>query len=88
MDDLEDACKNACKGNTNFSREEFLCSGKYVSQGNVMRYYGGYDPCPNDIITKDAEFNIQDPWEKLTPIIAVLVVILIGALAVWFIQKR
>lgn len=46
MPDVERSCKNACKNNTELSKDEFLCSGNYIEEALLIARYG-YDPCPN-----------------------------------------
>lgn len=44
MPDIEYACRNACKSNTSFTKDEFQCSGNWIDDAIVIRNYG-YDPC-------------------------------------------
>ena len=85
-DSLLDACKAACKGDNSLTRERFLCSGNYVDQQNIILQYG-YDPCLNDDVTFESTLQIEDQWENLRPIMIVLVILLFGALAIFYIKK-
>lgn len=92
MPDLVDAAKAACKGNSGLSREEFLCSGRYVDQRNVILKFG-FDPCLEDEI--DFEDTIagqeagadEEQWERLKPIVYGLGILIVLAVAVFFIRK-
>lgn len=50
--ELEKACKNACKSNSSLEQQDFLCSGKYVSEQVIMLAYG-YDPCAGGVTMDD-----------------------------------
>lgn len=50
MPDVADACKSACHNSTSFTREQFLCSGKYIDKATVIARYK-YDPCPGQGLT-------------------------------------
>lgn len=43
--ELADVCKSACKANKKLSKDDFLCSGNYISELDFYQRYG-YDPCP------------------------------------------
>jgi hypothetical protein len=83
--DLERGCKNACKGNSDLTRHDYLCSGEYVDQGQYMLSYG-HDPCPNsgpameDILDPSNSYEKQrQNLEDMGPIYAgVGVLILVG----------
>lgn len=45
MPDVERSCKNACKTNTELTKDEFLCSNNYIEEALLIARYG-YDPCP------------------------------------------
>jgi hypothetical protein len=73
--DVERQCKALCNNNISFSREEFLCSGKYVDDALIILSYG-YDPCTEsgasvqDILDPLNGRERQDQeLEKFTPVI-------------------
>jgi len=46
MPEVERACKNLCKDNSSFEKNEFLCSGKYYDHTLLIPKYG-IDFCPD-----------------------------------------
>jgi hypothetical protein len=92
MPSMEDACKNACKGNAALTKEGFLCSGQYVDQLNFLSQYG-YDPCTGDDIDFDdtaagmAAGQSDEQWQRLQPILIGLGILIAAGLAVLFIAK-
>lgn len=88
--DIERQCKNACKDNISFSREDFLCSGKWVDRTVVMLTYG-YDPCPGQAGGRTME-ELLDPLgdrerdeqkrEDLQPVILGGALLILAALVV------
>lgn len=92
MPDLTDAAIAACKDNKGLSREEFLCSGKYVDQRNVILKFG-FDPCLGDdidfgdTIAGQAAGEDDQQWERLKPIVYGLSLLIAAAVAVFFIRK-
>ena len=60
MPEVEEACRRLCNsGTTEFTKEEFLCSGKYYEDGLIIRKYG-FDPCPQIGTTVDEVFDPLD----------------------------
>jgi hypothetical protein len=51
-------CKEACKQSAALTKEEFLCSGTYVPDLLVKKYYGDY-PCP--VITPEPPPEPEPP---------------------------
>ncbi|MEL6660802.1 MAG: hypothetical protein AAFY48_08795 [Bacteroidota bacterium] len=87
MDSLLDSCKAACKGNSRLTKDNFLCSGNYVDQQNIILQYG-YDPCLDDAITPESTLGIEDQWAKMQPVLIILGLILIGALVILYIKNN
>ena len=87
MDSILDACKAACKGDNSLGRDEFLCSGNYLDQQNIILQYG-YDPCLNDSVTFEDTLQIEDQWGNMRPILMILAILLIGGLAILYIKNR
>lgn len=96
MPDTERACQNACKGNPNIQKDDFLCSGNYADQRAFIIQYG-FDPCPGDDIT--VENTVIDPegalserenekWERLRPVLGVLAILVFVALFILYRKTR
>lgn len=78
MGDVMDSCKGACNsGNTDFSRDEFLCSGDYVDINSVMLRYK-IDPCPSDSITLPGLLDPLDSYNEEQRRIKAYTPILVG----------
>lgn len=87
MVDVADACKKACNNSVSFTKDEFLCSGKYLDIGPVMLRYK-FDPCADDDLGLD---DLLDPLDtrnqeartlkSYTPLLIGAGVIFIAALA-------
>lgn len=92
--DLQKGYRNACIGNNSLSKEDYLCSGKYVDEKVIMLAYG-YDPCAGGVNigqvldpTNSAERE-QENLKQLTPLFIVLgVAVVVGLLAFFLIAKR
>jgi len=94
QDDLERACKNACKVTTSFSKDDFLCSGEWVDDGNVILAYG-YDPCLGS--GREAE-EILDPLgnrdreeqrlKQIIPIVVALIVLVAAGLGILYVMRK
>ncbi|AEE53729.1 hypothetical protein Halhy_5906 [Haliscomenobacter hydrossis DSM 1100] len=92
--DLQKGFRNACVGNNALSKEEYLCSGKYVDEQTIMLAYG-YDPCSGgksigDVLdpTRSAETE-QENLEQLTPVFIILGIgVIVGIIAFVIIAKR
>ena len=95
MDELERACKGRCNGDsTSFSKEDFLCSGQWVDDGNIILAYG-YDPCPNSGRTTE---EILDPLgdrarederlKTVIPIVLALIVLIAAGLGILYVVRK
>ncbi len=89
--DLERACVNACKSNSGLSRDEFLCSGKYIDEEVLIGAYG-YDPCEGGVSIEDYldplgdRENDKEKLKSLMPVyIGLGILILVG---IWYLVKR
>lgn len=95
LPELERGFGKACDSNSNISKEEYLCSGLWVDQGQVMLMYG-FDPCPKsgssmiDILDplKSREENNQDFQESQPIFIGIAVLIVAGLLILWFVNRK
>lgn len=93
MPSLVKSCKNACKGNKTLGKDDFLCSGNYVDQRNVILQFG-YDPCMNDDIgfedtlAGQASGQSGEQWDRLKPIFLGLGVLIITSLIILYVIKR
>lgn len=90
---LEDACKKACDSDKNLTRQHFLCSGRFVDQRTIMLGLH-YDPCLGDDIGFEDTLAGQlageneRTWERLRPVLLILVVLIIAALAITYVIRR
>lgn len=94
MPELERGFTKACDSNHRITREQYLCSGKYIDQKQVMLMYG-YDPCEggpswsevlDPLATK--EENNQD-FESSTPIfIGIGALIVVGLVILWLVNRK
>lgn len=94
LPELERGFGKACDSNTNISREEYLCSGQWVDQKQVMMMYG-YDPCPNGASWLDfadpgnsREENNQDFAESQPIFIGLGVLIVAALLVLWLLNRK
>lgn len=92
--DVERACRNACTGNQSFSREEFMCSGKYIDEAAFIRAYG-IDPCEGGAAMEDIldPLNDREAQEKQFQDIApflwgVLLLILVALAVLYFLRRK
>ncbi len=56
--ELADLCKGVCKDRPSITRDDLLCSGRYISEYDFMARYG-YDPCPSSGMTLDDFLALQ-----------------------------
>lgn len=92
--DLAKGFRNACISNNNLTKEEYLCSGRYVDEQTIMLSYG-YDPCSGgknmgevlDPTNQRAENN--EDFQASLPIFAGIgALIVIGLIALYFINRK
>lgn len=91
---LRQGCENLCKsGVTDFDREVYLCSGQYVDEQAVMFEFG-YDPCLTSGPTIEETYDpmdtagqVQDNFQRLTPVFIALGALIVIALGVLFFKK-
>jgi hypothetical protein len=95
LDELERQCKNACKGDDRtFTKDEFLCSGKWVDDQNVILQYG-YDPCPNrgasveDTLDPLGDRAREDErLKKILPVFVALLVLAAAGFGIFMVMKK
>ena len=91
--DLLKACKNACKGNSSLSKDEFQCSGKYVDEQALILAYG-YDPCAGGVSIDqvldplDSQGQASEKLESLSGTFLLLGVLIIAGLSVLYYMRR
>ncbi|PHN06165.1 hypothetical protein [Flavilitoribacter nigricans] len=91
---LRKGCESLCKtGFTDFGKEEYLCSGKYVDEAAVMLEFG-YDPCltsgptiPDILDPTDTAGQAERNYERLEPVYIGLGLLIVIALGVLFFKK-
>lgn len=92
--DLAKGFRNACIGNNNLTKDEYLCSGRYVNEQTIMLSYG-YDPCSGgksigevlDPTNQRAENN-QDFQDTLPILIGIGVLIVAGLITLYLLNRR
>ncbi|MEZ4991897.1 MAG: hypothetical protein R2824_15860 [Saprospiraceae bacterium] len=91
--DLERACKNACKGNTGLTKEQFQCSGKYVDEAALILAYG-YDPCSGGVSAVDvldptgsAEYEAEK-MDSLQGTFLILGLLILAGLGVLYFMRK
>lgn len=93
--ELEVACRGRCDSNdTSFTKENFLCSGDWIDDRDVIALYG-YDPCPKSGGTID---EVLDPLgdrarederlQQIMPLAIAIVVLIAAGLAIMYVMKR
>ena len=91
--DLEKACKNACKGNSSLTKEDFQCSGKYVDEQALILAYG-YDPCAGGVSVEeildplDSQGQAAEKLESLSGTFLLLGILIMAGLAVLYYMRR
>lgn len=91
---LRKGCENLCKtGSTDFEKNQYLCSGKYVDEQAVMFEFG-YDPCLASGPTIEETFDPTDTagqaernFERMQPVFIGLGVLILIALGVLFFKN-
>lgn len=95
MPELARGFGKACDGNQNITKDEYLCSGKFIDQAQVMLMYG-YDPCAgtgpswNEVLDPLAtkQENNQD-FSASTPIFVGLgALIIVGLVVLWLVNRK
>jgi len=91
--DLQKGYRNACIGNNGLTKQDYLCSGKYVDEKVIMLAYG-YDPCAggasiDQILdpTNSAERE-QENLKQLTPLFIILGIAVVVGLAAFLIMAK
>jgi len=88
MDDVLKMCKNACSASADElqSRDDFLCSGKYINDDRILAQYH-IDGCStNDYGHGDfGNEGKTDLWKSTMPFIVLLVILIV---VVFFYFKR
>lgn len=95
LPELERGFGKACDSNSNLTREEYLCSGKYIDQVQAMAMYG-LDLCPKDAVTFDIfadptgskQESNQDFKESQPIFIGLGVLIVAGLLILWLVNRK
>ena len=91
--DLERACKNACKGNSSLSKEEFLCSGNYFSEAAYIALYGT-DPCGGGVVIDEVLDPLNDrareekEWQDVQPVLLGIGILIAAALIILYLIKK
>lgn len=81
LDDLLDMCRNACGQHANEiqTRDDFLCSGRWVNDDRIISQYS-IDGCGTNDYTQDDFANEGKPnlWKSSGPIIALALILIIA----------
>ena len=83
---LRQGCESLCKtGITGFTKDDYLCSGKYASEAAVMLEFG-YDPCfggqtlEEVLDPTDTAGQAEENFKRLTPVFVALGALILIAL--------
>jgi hypothetical protein len=94
MPELERGFGKACDAKPSLTREEYLCSGKFIDEAQVMLMYG-FDPCSGgknwDQVLDPGntrEENNQDFQSSKPIFIGLGVLIVVGLLILWLVNKK
>lgn len=95
MDELERACKGRCNGDsTSFTKDDFLCSGNWVDDANIILAYG-YDPCPGsgssaeDVLDPLGDRKREDErLKQIKPIVIAAFILIAAALGILYVMRK
>jgi hypothetical protein len=95
LPELERGFSKACDSNSKITKEEYLCSGRYIDQAQVILMYG-YDPCPNNGVTPaqvldplNTQKSSADAAKQAQPMyLGIGILIAVGLLILWLINRK